>query len=407
MPNERLQNIDILRGIALLGLPTMNMVVFAMPFAAYLNPSAMPNASWLDHTVFSVFYIFADQKFMGLFTLLFGASLVLLSDKITAKGKKPAVTHYIKTFWLLVFGFLHAWFLWEGDVLMLYAVAALLLYPLKKLALPILLTISVLLLSTSIYFTHHNDISKQTLGIEVRQEFEAIYSPSKTQIKEQSTRLLGDYESAMSSTREQFSTDSETNTAAEIALEQLAISGLLKVFGMMCLGIVLYRLGIIQGQKSDMFYKRLACWGIAFGSVLTCANLAWNYVQHWQIDSYFRYGMIFKDIGAVFITLGYVGLINLLINQKRYLVVKAKIGFVGQMALTNYIMQSLICGLIFYGYGLGWHGSLSRIELLPIVAGIWMFQIGLSYVWLTYFTQGPLEWIWRCLTYFKFLPILH
>ncbi|MFT7505229.1 MAG: hypothetical protein ACI8ZZ_001051 [Gammaproteobacteria bacterium] len=405
MLNERIQNIDILRGIALLGLPTMNMVVFALPFAAYLNPTAVANANWLDHAIFSFFYIFADQKFMGLFTLLFGASMVLLSDKVKTNGKNPTTVHYVKTCWLLVFGFLHVWFLWEGDILMMYAIAGLLLYPLKKLPWPILLVVSVLFLFSSVYFTHHNDISKQTLGSEVRQEFKAVYSPSKAQAKQQSEQLLGDYESAMSRTRDQFATTSKASAQAQNALEQLGFSAILKIFGMMCLGIILYRLGIIQGQKSNTFYQRMACWGFTFGLVLTGANLAWNYFQHWQIDSYFRYGMILKDIGAVFITLGYVSLINLLVNKKRYLATTSKIGFVGKMALTNYIMQSLICGLIFYGYGLGWHGQLSRLELLPIIACIWLFQITLSYLWLSRFTQGPLEWVWRCLTYFTFMPL--
>lgn len=404
--NQRLQNIDILRGFALLGLPTMNMIVFAMPFAAYLNPFALGETSAMDHILFSFFYLFADQKFMGLFTLLFGTSMVLLSEKMQQAGRKAAGVHYIRSFWLLLIGFLHAWFIWEGDVLMFYAAAAFVLYPFKNLPNHFLLALSTILLTSAVYLTVHQDVSEETLGEAARQELMAVYSPSPEQIEQQSALLLGDYQDTVSSARSQFESDpSPQLKAAEIALGQMGVSVMVKILGMMCLGMWLFKSGIIQGHKSTLFYRRLAIAGCLFGLTLSSINLFWNYTQNWQIDAYFQYGMFIKEIGSILMTLGYVGLINLAIKVNWFARLQLWLTYVGQMALTNYLMQSVVCAFIFYGYGLGLHGSLSRLELIPIILGLWVTQIFLSVLWLSHCKQGPLEWLWRCLTYFKVAPL--
>ena len=111
--------------------------------------------------------------------------------------------------------------------------------------------------------------------------------------------------------------------------------------------------------------------------------------------------MTLKEIGSSFMAVGYMSFL-IFAYKKGYLdKITNWISPVGQMALTNYLMQSLICAFIFYGYGAGLYGSVSRLELIPFIIGIWVFQVAFSVLWLSYFTQGPIEWIWRSLAYFR------
>jgi uncharacterized protein len=144
---------------------------------------------------------------------------------------------------------------------------------------------------------------------------------------------------------------------------------------------------------------------LALGTTITAAGLVYNYSNAWNMDTYFRFGMTFKEVGSTFMVIGYMSLIVLAHQRGMISRLASWISPVGQMALTNYLMQSVICALIFYGYGLGLYGSVSRLELLPIIVGIWVFQIGFAGFWLSLFKQGPIEWIWRNLTYMRIQSI--
>jgi uncharacterized protein len=147
---QRIEGIDLLRGFALLGLPTMNMVVFSMPSSAYINPTSFTELSFLNDFLFSFFHLFSDQKFMGLFALLFGASILLLTNKSKGSGKRPSFIHYSRMFWLFVFGILHSLYLWDGDVLALYAILGCLLYPLKSMRARWLLLIASIVMACAV-----------------------------------------------------------------------------------------------------------------------------------------------------------------------------------------------------------------------------------------------------------------
>ena len=397
----RLTSIDFLRGIALLGLPTMNIIVFAMPISAYLNPISFASNALLNDAIFSFFYVFADQKFMCMFSALFGASVLLLAEKNEANGKRAGRVHYIRTFWLIIIGFLHGWFLWEGDVLMIYGVVALVLYPFRKANIYFLGAASILFLSIAAFLTHHNDISEAEFGSELRADIQEIYLPNESQSKEREKLMLGAYTDTVSPFRQEFIEESNDEQSDSSGLARVGTSALIKILGMMCLGMLLFKLGILQGNKSLLFYKRLGLVGVSIGLIFTTWGLVYNYTTSWQIDAYFKYGMTLKEIGSSFMAVGYMSFL-IFAYKKGYLdKVTNWINSVGQMALTNYLMQSLICAFIFYGYGAGLYGSVSRLELIPFIIGIWVFQVAFSVLWLSYFTQGPIEWIWRSLTYFR------
>ena len=129
---ERIEALDVLRGLALLGILTMNMGGFSMPSAAYMDPTAWGEFSGLNLGVWVTTHLFADLKFMAIFSILFGAGLVLMSDRRSARGEKTAGLHLRRMFWLLVFGLLHAHLLWSGDVLVWYALCGAVLFPFRN-----------------------------------------------------------------------------------------------------------------------------------------------------------------------------------------------------------------------------------------------------------------------------------
>jgi uncharacterized protein len=413
---KRIQSIDVLRGIALLGLPTMNIIHFSMPEAAYMNPYVFKADAFLNHVVFSFFNVFSDQKFMGLFTLLFGASLLLLRDKNEQRGSNSAVNHYSRMFLLLLLGILHFWFIWSGDVLMFYAIVGMVLFPLAKLPAHVLFAISSVFLTLTLYCIHIPNVTIENMGEEGFSDIAELYAPDESYIASHKALMLGTYAETMSVHRddeiesEAIDENEEFSQQVENASQVFGSLGLFilfKIITMVTLGMALFKTNIIQGDQSSRFYKNLAIFGIGIGGLITIMGLVLNYLQGWNIQSYFSYTMLLKELGSVLMTLGYVGFFIYLIKSRVMAFVWKALANVGQMALTNYLSQSIICAFIFYGAGLGLFGSVSRLELLPIIVGIWITQIIISVLWLKFFMQGPIEWLWRSMSSVKFSPILN
>jgi uncharacterized protein len=415
MKEKRIKSIDVLRGIALLGLPTMNIIHFSMPEAAYMNPYVYKADAFLNHAIFSFFNVFSDQKFMGLFTLLFGASLLLLREKNEDHGIHSTISHYSRMLLLLLLGILHFWFIWSGDVLMFYAVIGMMLFPLARLPANVLLAISSVFLTLTLYCIHIPNVTIKHMGEEGFADIAELYAPDKTYIASHKKLMLGTYTETMSVHRDD-EIESETNDENEELYQQfenssqvfgsLGLFVLFKIITMVTLGMALFKTEVIQGNKSLLFYKNLALVGVGSGGFITVIGLVLNYLQGWNIQSYFSYTMLLKELGSVLMTLGYLGFFIYLMKSRAMAFVWQLLANVGQMALTNYLSQSIICALLFYGAGLGLFGSVSRLELLPIIFGIWMLQIVISVLWLRFFLQGPMEWLWRSMSSLSLQPLL-
>lgn len=413
---ERIQSIDILRGIALLGLPTMNIIHFSMPQAAYMNPYVYQADAFLNHTMFSFLNIFADQKFMGLFTLLFGASLLLLRNKNLSRGADATLIHYCRMFLLLLFGICHFWFIWSGDVLMFYAIIGMLLYPLANLSPKVLFGISGIFLALTMYCIHIPNVTLEDMGDDGFNDIAEHYAPSDAFIASHGALMLGSYSQTMSVHRDEEEVEPDTINESNEAVAQsinaksvftsLGLFIVFKIITMITLGMALFKTGLIQGKKTLFFYKRLALLGIGIGGLITITGLALNYQLAWDIQSYFSYTLLLKEFGSVLMTLGYVGLFIYLLKEGWLSLVAQFLGYVGQMALTNYLTQSIVCAMLFYGVGLGLYGSMSRLELVPIIIGIWITQITFSAIWMNHFLQGPVEWLWRSMSSLTLQPLL-
>lgn len=403
---SRIQTLDMLRGIAILGLPLMNMVAFAMPTAAYFNPNVFDGSSSLNHFIYSLFNIFANQKFLGLFSLLFGAGIILLAERRKALGKGTVLAHYTRMFWLFIFGALHFWFLWAGDILTLYAVIACLVFPMYKSSTKFLFIITFISLSLSVFLSSNSYVTSVALGPAGKAEILQEFAPTEEHLRKlKEQKLSSSYNTNMLEYRslflQGFEEDIAVDTEENSANDQLALSNILKVFGLMTLGMLLYRTGFLTGKRSHTEYQLMAQFGLIIGMSFTLAGLFWNYSNNWEAQAFFKYGIMLSSIGSIAMTIAYVALIVLAKKKDFFGKFASLIENVGRMALTNYLMQSFICIFIFYGFALGLYGSLTRLGLIPIIIVMCALQIYFSKYWLSLFVQGPFEWLLRTLSNFR------
>ena len=237
---DRIQSLDILRGLAILGILIMNIQSFAMPGAAYMNPMAFGDMSGLNGWVWKISHIFADQKFMTIFSILYGAGIVLVTQKAENKFGKSAGLHYRRTFWLLIIGLIHAHLIWYGDILVAYALCALFAYLFRKMKPSWLLILGLLLISvhTVIYLVFGLSLSywpEESL-IENRES----WAPSLEALKAEIQAVTG-------TLSEQIAHNSEQAVFLETFV--FLILMLWRAGGLMLVGMALYKRGILIGRK--------------------------------------------------------------------------------------------------------------------------------------------------------------
>ena len=177
------------------------------------------------------------------------------------------------------------------------------------------------------------------------------------------------------------------------------------ITGLMLVGMALYKNKVLTAERSRSFYRRLMAVGFGLGLIIGIIGLIQNYAQDWSCEYSFFIGSQFNFWGSLPMALGYVGLLMLLCKSRIVNTLKKWLAPVGRMALTNYLLQSVIATFIFYGHGLGLYGKISRAEQWLFVLGIWAFEIVFSRWWLKRFKFGPFEWLWRSLSYWKIQPL--
>lgn len=411
----RIQQLDVLRGFAVLGLPLMNMVAFAMPMAAYLNPMAYGVDDFGHHAAFSILTIFADQKFMGLFTLLFGASVLLLRDRNIQQQRKAGWRHFFRMLTLLVFGGLHFWFIWGGDILTFYAIVGMFIYAFSGLSKNILLALGGLFLVAGLSLAHITGVTPENMGEAGYIQSKNLYQPSEDFIAHTKELYLGTYEQTMQASRQMQDYEEgdvtledatpEQKMAAAGVMSAMGLYALLKMSGMIVLGMALFKIGFLQGELDRSIYKKVALICGCGGILISIVSLTINYSSAWDMQVYFEYGMLTKELGSIPTTIAYAAGIILLISYNKFTFLFSMFANVGKMALTNYLVQSVMCMFIFYGIGLGLFGSLSRLELVLVAICIWLIQITYSTLWLKVFKQGPAEWLWRSISSFRLEPL--
>ncbi len=397
MTKDRFRSLDVIRGVALLGILLVNIRVFATPSAAYVNPTAWGDFAGLNLLAWMAVHLFAEAKFLSTFSMLFGAGVCLFADRLEARGERAAGRHYRRMFWLFAFGMVHAYLIWPGDVLVTYAICGSVVFVLRKKRPRTLLAGGAVLIALPTLLG---------LGTGLLLQSPAIPDDARAEVAAEWTPPQEDLEAEVAAWRGTFSERQAERASQALEMHTLVLPFFALWFcpGAMLIGMALYRLGIVQGERDDRFYRRLAAFGIAAGTPIIVAGMAWNFAGGWTWETSMFFGASFNSVGAPLVALGYVALIALAVRRGFLPGLQERLAAVGRMAFTNYIMHSVVCGAIFYGAGLGLFGQVERAAQLLVVGSVWILQLALSPIWLRRFRHGPLEWAWRALTYGRLPP---
>jgi uncharacterized protein len=394
---ERFEALDVLRGCAVLGILLMNIQMFSMPFSAYFNPTALGAPSARDYVIWCTLHLLADQKFMTIFSLLFGAGVFLMTSRISERGGRPAVMHYRRMGWLLVFGFLHAYLLWHGDILVLYALCGLWIYPARRLAPRRLLTLGAVVLAIGSSLSIVAGLSMRFWPPEqVTLLTEEFWSPPAARIEQEIAAFRGGW-LAQLPWRAAF--------AFEFHMFDIWFWGIWRATGLMLAGMALCKLGVLTGERPGSFYNRLATLGLTTGLPMVAFGLVQSHSSGWNVRDAFFLGLQWNYWGSLLVSLAWMSLILRWWQARAARGLITRLAAVGRMAFSCYIGETIICTTVFYGHGLGLFATIDRLGQMLVTIAVWSVLLVAAPLWLARFRFGPLEWVWRLLTYGHIEPI--
>ncbi|WP_230293147.1 DUF418 domain-containing protein [Croceicoccus sp. Ery5] len=419
---DRIDSLDILRGIAVFGILLMNISAFGLIWQAYGNPLAAGGSTGLNLRLFEIMNVGFEGTMRGIFSMLFGAGIVLMTERMekAGAGLATAEIYFRRMAWLLLAGIAH-WtvLLWTGEILFAYALCGFFLFALRKIPArwQFAIGIAALLIAAGLSNMRYHGTLELSHKAAAAQ---AIVDGGGTPDEEQAEALEGWQEASS------FAIPTEETTAMftgwhsgsylDAVTGQLSFSYqfqwvespyflLFDMMPFMLIGMALLKWDVLTAGRGTRFYAAMMGAGYAIGIPLGLYELgllqageygplaAAEATRTYQIS---RLAMVFGHLGLVLCVVR-LGLCRWLMR-----------GFAaaGQMALTNYIAQTLICTLLFYGFGFGLYNMLERYQLYLIVLAIAVVEMVWSVLWLRHFRFGPLEWVWRTLTYWRWQPMV-
>ena len=421
---DRIFIIDSLRGIAVLGILLMNISGFGLPSVINEDPSQL-NETGINYYCW---YIFGHGVFEGtyrsIFSMLFGAGTIIFIGRMEKRTEGQILSEMFvrRQLWLLFFGLFNAFImLWYGDILFHYAICGIILIafislPPRHLLIASAICLLLLTVRSNIDFYNNKKIienGEKIEGIdtsinklsdnqkEMRSAMEAIKSKSTQATKKEKIEdELKQYRSGYS-----ILYKFQRNRTISAETYGLYYFHFFDVLVFMFLGMAFFKLGILQGEGKIRVYIWMATTGLLIGLPLSRLYLQPFIQYHFNTFEVLKHTSCeFYELQRFIRSIGVFGLIMLVYKSgflNRFFIYMQP---VGQMAFTNYLTQSFMCGLYFYGIGFGMFGKLQRYELYYVVCLVWFIQIVWSNLWLRYFRFGPLEWLWRSLTYWKIQP---
>jgi uncharacterized protein len=422
---ERISTIDMIRGVALFGILLMNIPGFGFHWFGYDGLRRGPQ-SGADYYTMEVISVFFEGTMRGLFSMLFGAGMLLftMNKKDSISGPSVGELYYRRLLILVGFGVINAFvFLWIGDILFFYGLCGMVLYPFRKTAAKWLLVMGICFLAVAAW--------KSQIWYGDTREQRAKYNEAKA--AEKAGKKLTDEQTAAIASwteRENWKPDPQDrdrdvrevrgNYASVFShyLRQNAEGEIWGTYhwaiwdclGMMFLGMALFKLGYFSNKPSTSTYLMGLLVGYGVGIPVGYAIFSKEMIESVRnygafVDNYRVSFNALYDLKRVLLSVGHASLIMLVYRSRLVPWLMKGLANVGQMAFTNYLMQSLICTFIFHGYGLGYYNKLAFHQLYYVVFGVWVFQFIFSAIWLRYFRFGPFEWLWRSMTYWKKQPM--
>ena len=399
---ERIGMIDALRGFALLGILLVNMALFIHPPQTAAYPIA--HNSGLDTTIHWLIRFLAESKFYSLFSMLFGFGFVLQWQRAQARGRSFTPVYLRRSLALLVIGLLHGILLWVGDILAIYAVLGLLLLLFNRLR-PrgLLIWASVLVLLPALFLaatTGLTALGSQDPAVAAQIDAALAESAAITQ-----ARIAEGYQIY---TNGSFAEITARRMTDLVEMGTMGIFLMPNVLAMFLVGAAIAKRDILRDLPGHRaLFQRMLIWGGSAGLLLnfvyaTLTEGADRTLPTWPLVA----ATAAQAIGAPLLTLAYASALALLWLSPTWQPRLARwLAPTGRMALTNYLMQSVIATTIFYGYGLGLFGQVSAAVGLLLTFAIYGLELWWSPRWLARFRFGPVEWLWRTLTYLRPQPL--
>ena len=405
--SDRVVSLDFIRGIAVLGILFANITAFGQPYVAYLWPPAISGGMTAgDQAIWLFQFVLVDGKFRGLFTILFGAGIYLFMERAWARGKGKGLQAR-RLFFLLCFGLIHYFLIWRGDILTLYAVwglVALLMIGWKaKTQLVVGLiatTLGSLLMAALMAF--------QFAAAEIPQVRDNMPPEAREQIENVEPNTLASAEEEIALYQDgsygEIVESAVKNDWGQL-LSELLLVGPVETIGLILIGMGLYRMGLFTGGISR---RKLLIWGWIGLIVGLVTSFLAGQMAYSAGFPFMTTLFVFNGLGQLPHLITVLGVLFLLALWGP----SAARGWLGQrfvaagrMAFSNYLGTSILMLFVFHGFALGLYGELTRPQLYIVMLVAWAIMLAWSKAWLSVYRYGPLEWLWRCLTYGKLFPI--
>lgn len=423
---QRVRVLDALRGVALLGILLMNIPGFAMP--NYFSESFKSDPTNINFWLNAFITVSFEGKMRALFGMVFGAGVLLFVTKKEQTGRPVTGLFYRRMFWLIIFGVIHAHLiLWIGDILYLYGFCGMLVYLFRNVK-PAYLLLGVPLVAVAdftagtLFYRHVRAAriafvearkaesegqaltTSQTEALARWRDIEKSLLPNREDAKENTGKMKSDYATVAGYLRP-LAFKIETVYMLIILWDSLAL---------MLLGLALFRWGFLSGNWGARDYGKVVAIGYGIGLPLVCYSFYHDYRSNPNLEAGLlrmktvpiEWVNLIYPFQRILLVMAHVAAIILLYKSGYARPLFRRLEAVGQMAFTNYILQSVICTLVFFGYGLNYYAELEFYQIYFVVLAIWVLQLIVSPLWLRFFYYGPLEWVWRSLTYWHLQPFL-
>ena len=419
---ERISAVDTLRGFALLGILVMNIGDYALHEGFDFHPTSIGNIGKFSLILWAVRFVLFEGKMRGIFSMLFGAGVILLTSRLEKRGEGASAADIFlqRNMWLVAIGALHGYFLWWGDILYSYGMTALLfLYPFRKVRASNLILTGIAVAAifgtdSAVKYEQRKhrmeramvaraaEAAGQKLTDEQKEDLKSwerswnAGHPDRAELDKEIAEMRGGYVGIF---HRNVATTDETESTWFYHL------GFCDTLSMMLIGMGLLRMGFLSGELSYRVYAWTAAIGYGIGLPLGALS-AWETVK-WNFDSVsiFRWLALPYDLQRLLVGLAHASIVLMIVKSGALKWITRSLAAVGQTALSNYLGTTLICVLLFDGFGFGLFGKLQFYQLFYVVAAIWAVNLAASLIWLKYFRFGPVEWLWRSLTYWELQPM--
>jgi uncharacterized protein len=417
---ERFSSVDVVRGVALFGILLMNIVGFGygLWFTEFQQEGAGTGANFWAWYIPDTFF---EGTQRGLFSLLFGAGVIILTSRAEKAGAGVHVAdiYYRRNLWLIAFGMADSYLLlWDGDILYHYGLIALFLFPLRNMKPAHLVSVGVVAMLV---------LAGQNLyEANARLDLEAEYASAQAvlddggELDEEQQEAFDGWNKKLKEfnyNAEEHAEDVEVHRKGYWSVFMHHLPSLVDIHGnvtyryifldglsMMLIGMALFKLGVLTLQRPARFYWLMLVIGYGIGVPVNMWESQQIIDGGYTLMAYAPTTLTY-DVGRVGVTFGHLALLLLFVRSGWLTWLRDRLAAVGRMALTNYLMHSVICAVIFLGVGFGLYGQLERYQIYYVVLGICVFQLIVSKIWLARYRFGPMEWLWRSLTYKQTQPM--